>query len=337
MAQSRIAIAPPTPGTEFIGAMLGPKMLLRPKLDWLQQLSKVRLVLMDIDGTLISANRTTFHNVIEQLKKLKVLGIEFSLATGRTIRGAGDVLAALQSVRANMPPMIAYNGAVIFSGRDAFPLQTLTIDTTAFGRLIEHCRHRGYRPLAYTCQPNFDLEPNDVFRGYRFPDEKVFSEMREPIREFNGMHVEAIPDLIHSDKQFVAVLIDTIGQGGIAAMSNDLLQELGNDLRITTSGGRYIEVCHPLGTKSEAMKKLARLNALDLTQIMSIGDNYNDLEMIESAGVGVAVANAPAAVRDAAMLVCSRAAAEGVVEALRVLVRSNRSSPTPHGLSSVRS
>jgi sugar-phosphatase len=56
------------------------------------------------------------------------------------------------------------------------------------------------------------------------------------------------------------------------------------------------------------------------SSVMAIGDNFNDLEMIKQAGIGVAVANAPDEVLAAAKRRTSRPAVEGVVEALREVV-----------------
>jgi hypothetical protein len=56
-----------------------------------EKLRKIRLVLMDFDGTLIRADKSTFDNVLVQLRKLRRLRIGFSIATGRTIAGASFV------------------------------------------------------------------------------------------------------------------------------------------------------------------------------------------------------------------------------------------------------
>ena len=101
-------------------------------------------------------------------------------------------------------------------------------------------------------------------------------------------------------------------------------QALGADLRITSSGNRYIEVAHLQSTKANAIPVLAQPLDVRLPQIMAIGDNYNDMEMLAACGVGVAVANAPDAVKKAARYVCKREGAEGVIEALRLLLGAVR-------------
>src|SRR5512135_685353 len=114
-----------------------------------QKLAAVRLVLMDVDGTLVTAEKKDFDNVIRQLRKLKVLGIGFSIATGRSIAGVKFVVDHLHTVRARLPPMITYNGAVVIAGQDSSLIETELIDRDAYRALIERCRQRALHPLVY--------------------------------------------------------------------------------------------------------------------------------------------------------------------------------------------
>jgi hydroxymethylpyrimidine pyrophosphatase-like HAD family hydrolase len=158
------------------------------------------------------------------------------------------------------------------------------------------------------------------------PRELVYSEgTPRSGPEFNGMDVHVVEDLLAVDGDFVAVLVEVRNPADGKAFAQQLLDISGGSLRITTSGDKYLEVGHPKGTKLCGMAELARMGKFSIDEIMAIGDNFNDLEMIQGAGVGIAVANAPAGVQAVATRTCSRVGAEGVVEALRVLTRSVRS------------
>jgi hypothetical protein len=280
---------------------------------------------MDIDGTLVSGDETSFENVIIQLRKLKVLGISFSIATGRTICGASAVTQKLREVGSQLPPMITYNGAVVLSGMDSSVLTRRLIDRNLFEAVIRRCRQAGIAPLVYACGAKFDF----------VPQETVYSEGGErPDPDFNGMEIRIVPDLVAVNDDIVAVLVDVPDPGRRAALLAELAAEFRQKLRVTTSGGCYIEICHPLGTKLAAMAELARTRHIDVSQIMAIGDNFNDIEMIKGAGVGVAVANAPGPVLDAARLRTSLPSGRGVVEALRALTRAVRSTPRQRILAS---
>jgi len=286
-----------------------------------ERLSAIRLVLMDIDGTLVTASRKSFDNVLQQLRKLKPLGINFSLATGRSIYGARPFAQKLQLVGMRLPPMIAYNGAVVVSAEDASIILRSIIPAELFRAVVMACRKHGYPLLAYSCNSRFDFSAH----------ERVFAESRRAnAREFNGMLIEMVRDLTEVEAEFVAVLVDLDNHTHATRAQAVLANEFGGRLRVTTSGANYVEICATAGNKLQAMLELAHLRKIHVSEILAIGDNYNDLEMIKGAGVGAAVANSPPAVRAAADIECTRAGAEGVVEILRTLARVVRSRSSLH-------
>ena len=74
-------------------------------------------------------------------------------------------------------------------------------------------------------------------------------------------------------------------------------------LEISFSSDRYIEINAAGVNKGEGLRMLAEMLSIDMAQTMAIGDNFNDLEMIRAAGIGMAVANAPEEIRAAADIV----------------------------------
>lgn len=287
-------------------------MTLRPDAKTAVRIKRIKLVLMDVDGTLVTSDAHTFSRVVEQLRRLKGIGVNFSIATGRTLHGVGPVVRQMLEVGAKLPPMVTYNGAVVAFGERPLVLKIRTIERSVFADLIRRCREAGVEPLAYACTAT----------PFGLAQEITFSENAgQPTKEFNGSAIRHVPDLLTIEDDVVAVLIKKPDGPAGEALLAQFAHRFAGELRVTTSGGPYIEICHPLGTKRNAMRELATLLGIETADVMAVGDNFNDLEMIEAAGVGVAVANAPAAVKAAAALVCSQNGAAGVVEALRVLTR----------------
>jgi len=281
----------------------------------IELLRQIRIVLLDIDGTLVRGSDDTIDHVVTQLRKLRRVRIRFSVATGRTLFGAQRFIREMIAVSVKMPPVIAYNGAVVAWPEDTSVLHRFTLPPDPVRVLLSEFRRRHILPLVYTCRSRFDASTV----------ERVYGDGKSPTRpatEFNGMPitwVDTFDDVPAHD--VVAILGQQPDPSqDILPTVTELEQLFGADLRITSSGNRYVEVAHPLGTKANALKVLARKWDVDLSQIMAVGDNYNDREMLAACGVGVAVANAPAAVKQVAQYVCEREAAEGVVEALRFLL-----------------
>jgi len=277
-------------------------------------LRQIRIVLMDIDGTLIRGSDDTIENVVAQLRRLKPQGIRFSVATGRTLFGAQRIIHEMRAVGMKMPPVIAYNGAVVAWPQDTI-LQRVTLPPEPARALLSEFRRRRILPFVYTCQDHFDASAVERVYGYG-------RQATSPATDFNGMPITWVDTFDEVPSRDVVAILGQQHNPSqdIVPIIKELGKSFGAELRITSSGNRFVEVAHPLSTKANALKVLAKQGGVKLSQVMAVGDNYNDMEMLTSCGVGVTVANAPAAVKEVAQYVCQREAAEGVVEALRLLL-----------------
>lgn len=276
------------------------------------KLRRVRLVIMDIDGTLVSSPEDVFGNVARQLRRLKARNVSFSLATGRTIAGSRPIVERLRAeVGVRMPPVINYNGAVVRSADQGELVLRHVLPRSLVAAAVAACREKGLRPLVYACRDNVSTPPTETV---------YLDGAAPPSTEFNGMATVGVGDLALVEDDIVAILADAGDPAAGAELAAELSKQLGGRLRATTSGSRYVEICSPEASKFTAMQRLAFLHHIELAQVMAIGDNLNDLEMIANAGVGIAVANAPHEVKAAADYACSQSSANGVVEALRLLV-----------------
>lgn len=82
----------------------------------------------------------------------------------------------------------------------------------------------------------------------------------------------------------------------IAQLQQLIQQQFGDDLHTVVTNGRFLEICHPMACKSYGLDQLTRHLGIDPSDVVAIGDNHNDLDMLRYAGLGVAVENAiPAA------------------------------------------
>jgi haloacid dehalogenase-like hydrolase len=167
--------------------------------------------------------------------------------------------------------IIAYNGGVI-ANLDASPwIQRQTIDPSAFRTLLTVCRRLNLPALAYTCVDTFDIKGRQ---------ESVFTEphlFATAKTEFNGMPVTRVPDLTKlPPEDIVAVLVSNPwSSGAVDDLANQLRKECGSRLRVTSSGGKYVEIAHPNSTKRHAMEVLCDRLGVTVSEVMAIGDNFN--------------------------------------------------------------
>jgi len=295
--------------------------------DVADSLMDIRLILLDIDGTLIRGNAFDLENVRKQLNRLgrPALGIRFTVATGRTVFGARQVLRSLDP-DGRLRSIIAYNGGVIAHPEATPWIERETIDPSAYQELVYACKRLGFWPLIYTCRHTFEFgRAEDVFG-----ESNLFTSA---MTEFNGMAVTQVSSLLDVPAENVVAVLASLGPGGEANV-NKLVEQLSDSaraqLRITTSGGAYAEIASSKSTKALAMHKLCTRLGLRAKEVMAVGDNFNDLEMLMSSGVGVAVANSPPEVKDACRLITKYDATAGVVQALRYLASVRRASKRRH-------
>lgn len=279
----------------------------------------IRLLLMDIDGTLVKGSEVVLDNVRHQLNRLRRWGVRFSIATGRTIFGARSVLRELDP-SADVDWIIGYNGAVL-AHPDASPwIDRVIIGHEDIDALLRVSRGCGLSPLVYTCSHRFDLmHPERVFAQH--------GVLRGQEVDFNGMTITRVSDLrtLPTADVVAVLLIDEAGANQeLDSIASSLQSQFQKRLRITRSGGPCIEIAHPQSDKGSAMKKLCAILGIQTREVMAIGDSFNDIEMLAQSGFSVAVANSPREVREVCHYCCQREAAAGVVEALRLLADSKR-------------
>jgi Cof subfamily protein (haloacid dehalogenase superfamily) len=93
-------------------------------------------------------------------------------------------------------------------------------------------------------------------------------------------------------------------------------ERFGSRLNVTKSYPLFTEIIHPDVSKGRALARLAEQLGIAREEVVAIGDNLNDLDMIEYAGLGIAMGNGAAAVKAAAGWVCPTQAEDGVAVAI---------------------
>jgi len=286
-------------------------------------LANIRVILADVDGTLFRSPTDTLEHIARHIRKVSRIGIRFSVATGRAIAGVRTVVRRLEEAHGDWTarrwtmPAVAYNGAVVAIPAEPVVLDRLVMSSDAVAKAIATVLDADCTALAYVCRQPFDLNYTERVYGYT-------RTRHHPQTEFNGMPIIWSPDSERALQDVVAMLVtDPDGTGNVATVAA-ALQARQLPVRVTTSGGPYLEITNSANSKLRGMRTLAHRLGCELNQIMAIGDNLNDVEMLDHAGFGVAVANAPDTVRCRVQYVSAFPAGEGVVDALRLLLQQHR-------------
>jgi Cof subfamily protein (haloacid dehalogenase superfamily) len=285
----------------------------------LQPFTPIRLVALDIDGTLATQRDEAIGFRIRYLQStLKYrYGVGLTLATGRALAGVHSVLDMFGG--GTTPPLILYNGAVTFQPSNGKLTRRCAIGDRMAASVIRLCAQRSLPVLSYDFQPY-------VFGEANTPTEQVigWAEQRGDDVEFNGLPVRwCDPFDYASTDSATAMLVPTTGRADDAAW---LVQQLDSAqaITVTRSSSAYIEI-RPAGVdKGVALATLARALGIERHEVAAIGDNDNDVEMLRWAGCGVVVKEASPAAVAAGDYTCRHSAADGVIELLDLIVEAKR-------------
>ena len=263
----------------------------------------IKLLIVDIDGTIAGNSNQVSPRVKDAIAAAQAQGVRVGIATGRMYKSA---LRFHQEIGADLP-LIAYQGA--------------WIQDPATGKIHQHRPV----PIAIATELIDYFEQSDLFDKlsiHVYRDDRLYVREINPDTELyigrSGVEVIATPDLR-------TVLTDCPTK--ILAMSSDvaLIQSLLTDLRqryspddlhVTTSVPIFLETTQAGVNKGAAIDYLVRELKITAANVLAIGDNYNDVEMLAYAGIGVAMGNAPADVRSLGDWVAPDIEADGVAVAI---------------------
>jgi Cof subfamily protein (haloacid dehalogenase superfamily) len=266
--------------------------------------SAVQLLVLDIDGTIAGRNNQVSHAVQQAIRAAQSKGIQVAIATGRMYCSA---LRFYETVGANLP-LVTYQGALIKDPADGKVHRHWTVPGSYATALLNYFEQEDWRSRLsvhfYMDDQLFVRELTDASLDYA---------------EHTGVTAKPVGDLrtlLHREPTKVLAMSDDIEiiQVLLATMRDRFRPD---ELYLTTSVANFFEATNPLVSKGTAVRYLAEdLLGLQPENVMVIGDNFNDFEMIQYAGIGVAMGNAPDGVKAVADWVAPEVRLDGVAAAI---------------------
>ena len=282
----------------------------------LRDFARIRLLAIDVDGTLLgSTSGNVFLNIGQLANRTHLRPVSFVIATGRTLHGVGSVFE--QWPAASNSPAILYNGSVVVSPRNSRVKHIQTIPLASVATVLRLCKAHRRSVLAYLYRPN--AAP---ICGTQFEEVYGWSYDWRPETEFNGLRVRWQSQWQYNETANpVALLVRTANTDNTELAEQLRMTE---SIDLTRSGDSFLEI-RPRGSNKGASLSLVA-SELGLTSecVLALGDNDNDVEMLQWAGIGVAIAEASSDALAGADYVCHYGVARGVVEILRLIRSAHR-------------
>jgi Cof subfamily protein (haloacid dehalogenase superfamily) len=264
----------------------------------------IKLLVLDIDGTIAGHSNTISKGVKQAIAAAQARGIQVAIATGRMYRSA---LRFHQDIGSTLP-LMAYQGA--------------WIQDPITQKIHRHCavpREIAHQLIDYFEQP----ELRSLLSVHFYINDQLY--VRELTRESqiyaerSGIIPIPVGDLrqalTNEPTKILALCDDTDVIDKL--LGNLRRQYTPAELYLTTSVATFFEATNASVNKGTAVRYLAEeLLGLQLANVMAIGDNFNDVEMLESVGLGVAMGNAPAGVQAIAQWVAPSVEEDGAAVAI---------------------
>ena len=234
----------------------------------------IRLVVSDVDGTLVTREKTLAPSTIEAARRLREAGIHLALVSSRPPRG----MAFLTMELGLTGPMGGFNGGTILAP-DGAVIEEQLVPEQAVRASIDLFHQRGVDAWLFA--------GNEwLIRGYGKFD--VARERRT---------VRFDPVIVEDFGPYLAKCGKVVGasgnHAGLAACEAELQGILGGSAHASRSQLYYLDVTNPSADKGTAVRSFANWYGVDMADICVIGDQHNDVPMFRVAGHSVAMGNAP--------------------------------------------
>jgi Cof subfamily protein (haloacid dehalogenase superfamily) len=262
----------------------------------------IRFVALDLDGTLVGRDLVIRPRVREAVAKALARGVAVTIVTGRMFAATKPFADALGIDGT----VVCYQGAAVFDVRSGRVLEQTPVRQDVTREVIDWCDARG---VHVQCYENDTLCLQSV---------NQFSKRYTDLAKVEPKMVPSLRAYFADRPSLKIVLVDTAERAAqhLAALA----PLLGDRAYLTRSNADFVEILDPGVNKGKALAFAAARYGVTLGQTLAIGDAWNDLPLLEAAGIGVAMGSGPPELLERADAVVADVEHDGVAEAIERFV-----------------
>ena len=267
-------------------------------------MSAVRLLVSDVDGTLVDQNKKLAPAVVDAVERLEAAGIAFTIISARPRSGMMPIADTLGIDR----PMGAFNGGIVFT-RDGTVMEHHVIDPAVA---------RGVFAIVGDAKVDRWVFAKDEWHAST--DQGVHVEHERLASNQDPIVQHSFDDLLGEADKITFVSDDA---ALLASLHEQAAAQFGDRATIAQSQTYYLDVTARQANKGDGITALTTAIDIPLTDTAAIGDQANDLPMLALARVSIAMGNAPDAVKAKAQHVTAGNDADGVARAIDDIILTN--------------
>ncbi|MGI8387742.1 Cof-type HAD-IIB family hydrolase [Robertmurraya sp. P23] len=265
-----------------------------------------KMIVLDLDDTLLNDEHTLSKRNKEALMAAQELGVKVVLASGRPTFGMVSIAKDLQLDQYGSY-ILSFNGSKIINAKTNEEIFNSTISSEMAHRLYDLSRREGVAILSYKDESIVIEEPNE----YADIEATITGLPMQIVDQFKATITEPVVKammLAHPD-----VLVN---------VEQTLVKEVGEEVSVFRSKPFFLEFTALNVTKGTSLHQLTQKLGIKAEEVIAIGDSYNDITMIEFAGLGVAMGNAPDAIKEIANHVTETNNNDGVAKVVEDFILS---------------
>ncbi len=265
-------------------------------------MEQFKMICLDIDGTLLNSQHQISQSTKEMVQRVAEKGTPVILVSARMPKG----IRFLQQELNISQPIICYSGALVMDHATGI-LFNQTIGLAQVKQAYDMARASGVHMSLYQGDEWFIAESDPWTEG-----ESAITNIAPRVVKCEDLLQRWAAE--NSGPNKILYMADP---DAVHRLEKRLQAQFSGALNIYPSKPTYLEVMPQSASKTSAIEFLRWKLAIRRSEIMAIGDNYNDLDMLEFAGLGIAMGNAPERVKLSAAAVTLSNDEDGVAAALK--------------------
>lgn len=251
-------------------------------LECLKKALRTKILFTDLDDTLLNAQKTISAHTRDKIMEMLTKGNHLVLASGRSVNSILDVLEVLNIQNDDTKGkiyMAAYNGAVLYDCTNGSVIEQYDVPIPTAQAIFDMALEKGIHIQTYTDTHIISCAEDEELLFYK-------KAIRSPYRVGTNLEKE----LAHAPFKLLA--IDMNDRSRLEELRREVeASEFAKDITCAFSNNYYLEFYNKKAGKGNALINLCSAVRVHIKNSVAVGDEENDITMIDAAAVGVCMAN----------------------------------------------
>lgn len=282
------------------------------KLDFIYHMQKYKILVLDLDGTLTNSKKEVSEENKKTLIEAQKNGVKIVLASGRPTYGIVPIAQEL-GIENYGGYILSFNGGTIINWETKETVYESVLPNHVVPGLYSEAKDHGFTILSYKDDHIITENKEDKYVGVE--------------AHLNKMAVKEVPCFLSAVPRSLPKCLIVGNQEELAILEKKMQTKYGEEMSIYRSEPFFLELMPQNIDKAQSLQRLLDHLSLTKEEMIACGDGYNDLTMVEFAGLGVAMANAQDAVKNVSNYITLSNDEDGIAHVVKKFILENGHSP----------